>query len=315
MNFAADYTRIFRHLCHVVALRQEGKLEAAIESIVLTVFAFDGDFSPEEYADISDAISVYFGIQLSNRDVRRALDNLLETEEVVQHNGRFVLGLGASAEYAQRIRDADELERKVKEEWLDELKDLDFDGVEDWEKSIWDCLTTYMAKAFYRHGVQTVQLLDPAFPSSADETASIQSYLLDARREHCGHIAEETVTQSIQRFLLSKSIQKAKYVTQLLDGTFTYFALTTDEVVARYLTERMPSVKIFLDSNFIFGLFDLHDNPLNEVSKELIDCINSNDFPFRLYYTADTLEEIERTLFHYGENLKGTSWTPKTRFC
>ena len=312
INTATNFNRVFRHLCHIVALRQEGKLEAAIQSIVLMVFAFDTEFSPTSYSEIGQAISVYFGIQLSSQDIRNALDNLTDGERVDIHNGTYMLGLSTAAEYAQRIKDANELGDLVRKEWLEEIRDLDFERIDNWEKSFWDCLTSYMAKAFYRHGVQTVQLLDPTVPSSTNDTASIQSYLADARADHCEHIAEDVVTQAIQRFFVSKSVSKTQYVTQLLDGTFTYFALTTDEVVARYLTERMPSVIIFMDSNFIFGLFDLHDNPLNEVSKELVDCISANEFPFKLYYTAETLDEIERTLFHYGENLKGTSWTQKT---
>ena len=129
------------------------------------VFAFDAEFAPTSNSEIGQAISVYFGIQLSNHDIRNALENLSESNKVAIFNGTYKLGHSTSAEYEQRIKDANELEDLVRKEWLEEVKDLDFEPVNNWKRSLWDCLTSYMAKAFYRHGVQTVQLLDPTIPA------------------------------------------------------------------------------------------------------------------------------------------------------
>ncbi|MDE2818712.1 MAG: hypothetical protein OXI40_03155 [Chloroflexota bacterium] len=308
----SEFGRIFGHLCHVVALKQDDKLFAALQSIVLTVFAFDSDFAPTTILEIREAISVYFGIEVAERDVRTAVDSLIGDTRMMLQSNAYMLSLQTSVEYQQRIIEANTLESQVKDEWLSEIEDLEISNAINWHESMWNCLTSYLARAFYQHGVQTVQLLDPRIPSNADDTASLQWYMAEARADHCKDIPEDLLAEAIQRFFLSKSTQKTRFVIQLLDGTFTYFALTTDEVVAQYLTETIPPVKIFLDSNFIFGLFDLHDNPLNEVSKELINCIATNDFQFTLYYTLQTLEEIERTLAYYGDRLRGTTWTTKT---
>ena len=269
MNSATDFGKIFNRLCHIVALKQDGKLTAAIESIVLTVFAFDTDFAPTTIAEIRDALAAYFGVQPSNREIQEATHSHIASAKMLYQNSTYTLSPHTAAEYQQRVADANELEEQVKREWLSEIADLDFAGSDNWQKSIWDCLNGYMAKAFFQHGAQTIELLDPNIPSSTDDTTSLQSYLNYARSRHCKNISERTLEQAVQRFFTSSSATKTQFAVQLLDGTFTYFALTTDGAVAKYLTERIPPAKIFLDSNFIFGLLDLHDNPQNDVSKDL----------------------------------------------
>ncbi len=312
MNTATEFGIVFSRLCHVVTLTQDGKLEAAIESIVINIFASNVNLAPATVAEIRESISQYFGVQLSEREIQEALDTHVAGANMQFQDGAYTINPHISTQYQQRIEDANDLEREVKHEWFGEIKDLDFAKLDNWKQSMWDCLTSYMARAFYQHGAQTIRLLDPNTPTSADDTVSLQSYANEARKLHCKEIPMHTVTQAIQRFFTSRKAARTKYVSQLLDATFTYFALTTDDVVARYLTETIPSVKIFMDTNFIFGLLDLHDNPLNEISKELVDCIVANEIPFTFHYTLQTLDEIERTVSFNANRLRGRQWRTQT---
>ena len=84
--------------------------------------------------------------------------------------------------------------------------------------------------------------------------------------------------------------------------------MTVDDATARYLQQSVGPLSIFLDTNFIFGVLELHSNPFVEVSKELLDIINDNKFPFKLYYHEETLNEIRRTLNAIGHRLKSKRW-------
>ena len=312
MNNETEFKNVFRHLCHLVALTRDGKLQAAIEDIVLKVFVVHTFHAPATVTEIRESILEYFGVQLAEHEIRNALDTHVNGAKVLLQNGKYVLSAHTLAECRQRIDDSNKLQSEVKREWLIEIEDLDFAEADNWQDSIWDCLFAYMTSAFYQHGAQTIQLLDPNIHSSAEDTASLHSYATEARRRHCNDVPETTVKEAIQRFFTSTSTARTKFAVELLDGTFSYFALTTDNAVARYLTQTIPPVRLFMDSNFVFGLLDLHDNPLNEISKELVDCISENGLPISLQYTHETLNEIERTIRFYGARLRRIQWRSET---
>lgn len=60
-----------------------------------------------------------------------------------------------------QIKEADELETAVREEWFATLES-EIPLAAEGKTELWNCLRAYMAKAFKRHGVETMLLLDPS---------------------------------------------------------------------------------------------------------------------------------------------------------
>src|SRR5215218_1072300 len=116
--------------------------------------------------------------------------------------------------------------------------------------------------------------------------------------------------QAVQQFFSVSTPRRTQYITQLLDGTFTFFALTVDKVTSAYLRGHMAPLNLFLDTNFIFDILGLHSNPLTDVSRELVEVIDKHNFPFTLYYHEATLSELQRTLKGLGAPLRGRTWRP-----
>jgi hypothetical protein len=313
MSNGVNYDKVFNRVCHIVALKQDGKLRAAIDGIVLTAFAYDSTLAPKDAKELQNAIEVLFGVELKITDVEHAIDNNLERGHLQRQNGALFLLPATRVEYARHIEAAVNLEQTVRNEWLEQIADFVTPKSDNWENKLWRCLSTYMARTFHQHGVQTVQLLNPALPLDEEDTKSLQSYLNEAHRRHCNDMAIEVVAAAVQSFFTKTTNNRVAYVTQLLDGTFTYFALTVDEETARFLRENLKPLTIFVDTNFVFGLFDMHDNSLNEVSRELVETVKQNNLPFTFAYHPKTLEEIEQTLFSYGSRLRARrSWSQQT---
>lgn len=304
-----DYGRAFNRLTHVVALSREGKIEAVIGDLALTTLAIDDSLGSKSAEEICAAIDAYFGVELPGKDIDDALNELLRRGKIVAdpRTGRRVLQPHEQSAIMQRISAASELEATVKAEWLQGLGRPDGDTVVDGEQ-LWRCLRAYLAKVLARHGAESILLLDPNAPTS-ESRASLSSLQAAALRE-CGVGADSQVAKdAIGNFITTATAARTRYVAQLLDGTFSFFALSADAATEEYLTRALPSLSIFLDTNFIFGLLELHENPLDSVSKELVDFIGSQRFPFRVYYHERTLEELRRTLGHIAERLKGVRWT------
>ena len=170
---------------------------------------------------------------------------------------------------------------------------------------LWSCLRTYMAKAFCQYGALTVQLLDPNYSTPATDLVSLRTLLDASIAEICPSLDPELVRRSVSTFFETSSAARSRYVAQMLDATFTFFALRVDDATVAYLRDSLTPLKLFLDTNFIFGLLDLHDNPTREVSKELIAIIKAQGFPYTLHYHERTLKELQETLDIMASWLRG----------
>jgi hypothetical protein len=305
-----DYGRAFNRLTHVIALSRTGKVEAVIRDLVITILVIDDSLASQPATAICRAVDDYFGVDLGEDDVEDALGELARGGKLVidPQSGQRAVQPHEKSAVLDRVAAASELEARVKTEWLAALTAGGIaDGLD--REALWRCLRTYLAKVLARHGAESILLLDPHAPMSGSQMslASLQTSTL----RDCGLDADaEGARPAITSFFTAPTADRTRYLAQLLDGTFTFFALSADSATEEYLSRSLPSLSIFLDTNFIFGLLALHENPLDAVSRELVDYIGSQRFPFKLYYHERTLDEIRRTLNYLGERLTRVRWTP-----
>lgn len=166
-----------------------------------------------------------------------------------------------------------------------------------------------MAQAFRRHGAETTLLLNPSGALSVELDRSLTFYQKEAYKTCCSQVSEELASTAIRTFFTETTAARSRYIAQLLDGTFSFYAVCVDETTSTYLKTAIKPVAIFLDTNFMFGLLRLHDNPLNQVSEELVEAIQRHHFPFKLYYHERTLEEFQAALNRIRDRLLGYNWT------
>lgn len=78
--------------------------------------------------------------------------------------------------------------------------------------------------------------------------------------------------------------------------------------VADQLRSNLKELTLFLDTNFLFGILDLHANPLVDVSQELLRVTLTHHLPFKLRYHEATEREMLRTIHGISSDLKGRHW-------
>ncbi|HVE46424.1 MAG TPA: hypothetical protein VNA57_06720 [Acidimicrobiales bacterium] len=286
----------------MLSLSQTGKPKAALAGIILTACEVAGG-ELEGHAGVIEALEAVFGLKVGESAVAEALEYLRGTGELLptRDGSRFRLSPAAKAMVLERTEAGQQLEDLVRREWLDSLAavGLPVDGV---EAVLWASLRKYMAKVFREHGALSVELL--AYTGARDDREfGTLDGALDAAlsEERCPDPA--LARQAIQMFFAEQTAARAKYVAQLLDGTFTFFALSIHEATAQYLRPTIPELSIFLDTNFIFELLGLSRSPgSGDTARELISFIKNNAFPFKLYMHSETLTEVERTIGSIGRN-------------
>jgi len=293
----------------LAALSKDGKTKAALDNVVLTIFAVNQSYSPSTAEEIVEAVNSYFSLPLRADAVQSSVDTHLSNGRLIRDRVTKKLGLSANvrAEIEGHIADANMLEQQVRDEWLKSLVRTDA-LTPSMQEQIWKALGVYMAKAFKRHGAETISLLDPSIATREDEKDSLVTYLDAAIKSCCKDLQYDDAVRLVSDFFIQPPLNRTKYIAQLLDGTFTYYALTFDQFTATYLREGLSPLSLFLDTNFIFAILEISESHLKDVSVELIQVVRKYKLPFKLYYHEETLKEIRRVIGSAGDDLKARRW-------
>jgi len=303
-----DYDRAFNHLSQVLALSRTGKPPAVLDNLILTACTMTGEH-PSDPAAVGELLTICFGLTVASSQVETAVARLAGSNRLARTgDGKLAVAGDVEDEISTRQASAEKLEEGVRLEWL-ALVESEGIALPDRDQA-WRCLRKFMAVAFRAHGIRAAGLLTAH--SGADSGASLpMASLLDEvlKVEECGPVAD--MATSIRLFFNTSSRDRTAYLAQYVDATFTFFALSVDEAASSYVRPTLPELKLFLDTNVLFGLLDLHDNPLGEVSKELVRFIQESGFPYKLYVHEVTLKEAQRTVSAIGDRLRGRRWTPE----
>jgi hypothetical protein len=202
---------------------------------------------------------------------------------------------------------ARKLEQDVKQTWLAQIS-RNYPKL-DGEK-LWQALRTYLGVAFRRHGIQAIALLDSTAEIAKRQSGSLSSILESIIRHSFSDSEYEEPLHAASSFIttVQNDRKRAEYIAQLADGAFNYFSLTVAPEISEKLRGKLNPLILFLDTNFLFGLLNLHVNPQVDVSAELCDSITKFHLPFKLRYHEATTREMTNTLFYFGGELRRQKW-------
>lgn len=308
---APNFSLAFKQMASFVAIAKTRATSQVLDELILQCFVVlpsDPLSTPEQLAE---AMLILFGIQAHQKDVAIALVRL-KTAGTLSDVGNGHLSLAAATKEVlnARIEAAKSLEKDVRESWLKQIRSISpaLDG-----GKLWRALLAYLQQAFRRHGIQAVELLNPAVEIELDGTVSLSSVLdgliANAFVEAERPAARSAASSFFQTVALDR--QRAEYIASLADAAFNYFSLAVAPEVSEELRNKLNPLTLFLDTNFLFGILNLHVNSQVDVSTELLTAIKSFKLPFRLRYHEATVREMNNTLFFFGKELGKQKW-PQT---
>lgn len=298
----------FQQMCSLAAISNIRSPEESLgELIVHTILTFEGE-SLCTANDVSGILSGMFGVDAPDPQIQDALDRLIAEGRVHKPLGtNYVLTDEARRNVKARIDQAYSLQERIRGEWLTEIFTKYLDLPVD---AAWAALQTYLAKAFLRHGIQAVAFLDSSVELPEEYVESLSSILNDTVKSHFDSKHWATAKEVISGFLSTAGSKpdRTQYITECADGAFNYFSLMVSPDVATNYREKLSPLVIFCDTNFLFGILDLHVNPQVEISQNLLQVISGHKLPFHLKYHKRTLEEAIDTINYYAGELKKSGW-------
>ncbi len=286
-----------------------GSFEASLDALVCAILTQDGRVGGLTVGQLRHEVQTTFGASLPEPLILEALQRSARRHDIIHI--RATDTYAAEPSTRQRIgadlSEARTLESEVRREWLASLRppieDTSIAGTE-----LWAMLLDYSARAFRRHGAEMQMLINPD-PKASLPGSSLLALLRAAIDHNCHSVDHEVATRAAFEFFNSATPERTRYVTSLLDATFTVYALGADVGLAKYLRGLTQPISLFVDTNFIFAILGLHENALVEVSKQLVDLVAEASLPIQLIVHRDTMREFQYLVSFARQSLKGRRWT------
>lgn len=306
---SAHFSVAFQQVCNLVAIEAEGDPRETLRQLVLQCFVLSPTTLFNDVGDIRKAIDSRYGLKLPKHQLEEAIDYLESKGSLARIAGsNLVIAPDVREAIQRRIEAARQLEDSVRETWAVQLKSR-FPSVSPHDG--WAALQEYLKRAYRQHGVQTVALLDPTVDTGDIAIGHLASLLDEVVDEAFDEAVQAQARAALTEFLagVGEDGERARYITQLADGTYSFFSLSVDPDVAARLRADLRPLTLFLDTNFLFGILDLHVHPQVDVSNELVRAVPKHNLPFLLCYHPKTLREIESSVQYYGDSLRRHPWT------
>ena len=304
-----NFSVAFEQMCNFVAIINTGDPNETIQKLILHCFTVLPDERFYDARQIKEAVDTIFGLQIPEHQIELNVDALKDRKLLLRPaESNYVLPIEVRTNIQKLINDAEALERRVKEQWVEELSKNYPDLADD---NAWKALKGYLARAYRRHGIQTAALLDPSIDIAPEYSESLSFLLNDAVKDYFPKEHYQKAKRAIAGFLsvVGSHPERTLYINQLADSAFNYFSVTVPPEIALRFREKLNPLILFLDTNYLFGILDLHVSQHVAVSNELLAAIGKHKLPFKMRYHLATERELLSTIEYYSSVLKSRQWS------
>ncbi|MDD5153232.1 MAG: hypothetical protein PHR03_00975 [Desulfovibrionales bacterium] len=304
-----NFSVAFEQMCNFVAIIKTSDPNETIQKLILHCLAVLPDEKFYDARQIKGAVDVIFGLLIPEHQIEFNMDVLKDKKFLLRPaESNYVLPVEVSADIQKQINEADALEQRVKEKWLEELS-MDYPDLAS--EDAWKSLKGYLARAYRRHGIQTTALLDPSIDIAPEYSESLSFLLSDSIKDYFPKEHYHKSKKAIAGFLsgVGRHLERTIYINQLADSAFNYFSVVVPQEIARRFREKLNPLILFLDTNFLFGILDLHVSHHVAVSNEFLTAIGKHKLPFKLRYHLATERELLSTIDYYGSVLRARQWS------
>ena len=295
-------------LVHHIELNKAGWWEKAVQSLILVIL-WSAE-SPLDIVNILEKIQKDFFISLDITEVENQIVILCSSSEIMKVSGNKYQLYEQTRKNLQSSFEGDErIENEAKEKFFKTLEKHSIDFSLDYN-DIWESFNKeYLHPYIMEMGARTYELLSGLSANIAN-TQSFLSFLMKFKKE-----IQLDLKEAIIEYFNPRDETIRDYTFRQLNACFflQVWNLKEETIDRIYsLLDKKPNFTIFLDTNFLLSVLELHVNPSNETARSLMGIAKSlsSKMKVQLYVLPNTVEEIRDLLFSKREALKEIRFTP-----
>lgn len=158
-------------------------------------------------------------------------------------------------------------------------------------QTIWDTLSEYIYECYLENGKNALNAFSGK-RNISDHTIDLSSILNKYAKKFHDDDLEKTFRRYVENFSNEVSSASLDYLVALANKTEAFFALgLSKEDYDNIYKDIVFDWTIFVDTNFLYSILDLHSHPESEASKVLVELGRQLNIKFR--YLNITLQELQ----------------------
>lgn len=286
-------------LVHHVELSQAGWRDRALELAATCVLHEKGGTCARE--ELSALLADRLPGTLGRAEVERLLARLEREGTIMSvRSDRLKLSESTSTTLSQLLEDHDQLEARVRDKFSVVVGALPSSARIEWTTFERSFLTPLILEL----GARTYEFLSGEV-TTLSTSGGFVKFLTTIPEEN-----RAAASQAIETFFNPKDPDIRAYLLRLLNAVFLAQVTGLPEAVLDALaarTKKKLRLRVFLDTNFLFSLIGLHENPADDVVELLNRLIAELKarLEVRLYILPITHDEARRTIGNYADRLSG----------
>jgi len=274
-------------LIHHIKLTDEGWYDQAVQQLVLAALWVEGNALSAE--QIVKVLYDKFQVHIEKQRVRVAAKSLQDQDIIIiLHGNKFKIADAARSRLSKDLEEAQAIRDGAAQKFY-ELAER-FGLSLEWERF----------EAFLQETVQTIGAFTYALFTGEQKPTSMLEEISNLLHEFPGEI--RTLLQEVVRAFLDPSDPKLHaYISRLLYSYFLMQAVNLrPDTLERIKSRVSPEFNLFFDTNIVFSILELHENPDNEAASALLDLISrirsQTQIPVSCFVLPITIEEAKGAL-------------------
>lgn len=287
-------------LVHHIELNRSGWWDKVIQRLALAAVWWSDH--PPSADEIKQTLSQEFKLSLSH-DKLRAVISALEKQDllVALPEGQYRIPDAKRLVFEQDIAAAEKVEFDARDFFCKLARELcaDIDAIRAWSAFQTELLTPLIQEV----GANAYHLI-------AGAGLRVDENLIDRFLKDFDPAFHSGLRELVTNFLDPKKDEVRAYVSRMLHARFCVEAGGLPEDAIQKLNAtvgKQVQFRIFVDTNFLFSLLELHENPSNAAARELLDLISQlkSNPKVKLFIVPRTIEEAKTSIASTKQRLSG----------
>jgi len=268
--------------------------EDTIKSIIRTTLKESR--VPVTLNELKENIDIVYDITLYDVEFETIIKSMLETGEVyIDSKLRYdlsddekekLLDIEAKIRSSEAIR-SHNFRLFINEKARKKVDDVDI-------TLLWETLKQYFYGCFFQYGIKAIELISPKNPSS--ETNTLNGEVYNTALKKLGKPELNNLFKiAVDQFPDYATSEDLDFIDEIGQKTLSFASLGLSPEQARDdLDKELIDWTLYLDTNFLFSILDLHTNSENDACKELLKLValNKDIIKIRFRYSELTLKEL-----------------------
>lgn len=262
--------------------RRENILQSIVEKIL---FDYDEFIS---FEDLYEFIKVEFSLEPIYEEVTEAVELLKAGGKAVQDGGNVKLSKDRYMEILSQTKEREDIEGSRYSSFLEQISTHDLQEETDVQK-LWTKFNEYIYSCFLVDGKDAIY----SFLPNKEDTINDRIEIL---RELKSGISEELyldLVKIINDYPQRINHEEIEYLNSVAEKTESFYALGVEEEVYKSAVDlKLDGLLVFTDTNVLFTVLDIHNNPQDRVINELIEIALNAGLGLKFQYLPITLREL-----------------------